>query len=68
MATPLTGSKIVDVKGKKYHPWSWKNDRIRGVGTVVKVDLSIKVVEVLRKSDGVMAMALVFEEEVMKVQ
>ena len=42
-------------------------DGIGGVGNLVKKELCEKVVEVRRKSDRVMAMVLVFEEEVIEV-
>ena len=47
--------------------WSGNNDGIGGVGILVKERLCEKVEEVRRKSDKVMAMGLVFEEEVIRV-
>ena len=47
--------------------WSGNIDEIGGVGILVKEELCKKVVEVRRKSDRIMAMMLVFEEEVMRV-
>ena len=47
--------------------WSGNNDGIGGVGILVKERLCEKVVEVRRKSDKVMAIGLVFDEEVIRV-
>ena len=61
------GARFVGDKGKRYKlKWSRNYDSIRGVGILVKDELCVKVVEVQRKSDRVMAMVLVFEEEVIR--
>ena len=44
--------------------WSGNNGGIGGVGILMQEELCEKVVKTRRKSDRVMAMVLVFEEEV----
>ena len=54
------GARFVGCRGRRYKLWwSENHDGIGGVGILVK--------EVRRKSDRVIAMVLVFEEEVMRV-
>ena len=56
------------VKGRRYKLWRCENDdKIGGVGIMVKEELCEKVVEVRRRCDRVMAIGLVFEEEVVRV-
>ena len=58
------GARFVGVRGRKYKLWcSGNNDGIDGVGILVKEELCEKVVEIQIKSDKVMAMVMVFEEE-----
>ena len=45
--------------------WSGIND---GVGILVKEELCKKVIEVRRKSNRVMAMVLIYEEEVIRLR
>ena len=59
---------MMGVKGRRYKLWWSGNCKgIGGVGVLVKEELCEKVVEVRRKSDRVMAIVLVFEEEVVRV-
>ena len=60
------GARFFGVKGKRFILWWCGNDKIGGVGILVK-ELCEKVVEVRRRSDRVMAIGLVFEEEVVRV-
>ena len=62
------GARMMGVKGRRYKLWwSGNCEGIGGVGVLVKEELCEKVVEVRRKSDRVMAIVLVFEEEVVRV-
>ena len=54
------GARFFGVKGKRYKLWWCGNDdKIGGVGILVKEDLCEKVVEVRRRCDRVMAIGLV---------
>ena len=62
------GARFVGVKGTRYKLWWCGNDdQTGGVGILVKEDLCEKVVEVKRRCDRVMAIGLVFGEEVVTV-
>ena len=62
------GARFIGIRGSRYKLWwSRNNDGIEGVGILVIEELCKKVVEVRRKSDRVMEIVLVFEEEVKKV-
>ena len=62
------GARFVGAKGRRYKLWwSGHNDGMSGVGILVYREVGDKVVKVRKKSDRVMAMALVFEEEVTRV-
>ena len=61
------GARFFGVKGRRYKLWWCGNDKIGGVGILVKEELCEKVVEVRRRCDKVMAIGLVFEEEVVRV-
>ena len=61
-------AQFVGCRGRRYKlRWSGNNHGTGGVGILVKKELCEKVVEVRRKSEKVMAMVLVFEEEVIRV-
>ena len=61
-------AQFVGCRGRRYKlRWSENNHGTGGVGILVKKELCEKVVEVRRKSEKVMAMVLVFEEEVIRV-
>ena len=47
--------------------WSVKGDGVGGVGVMVMDEMSEKVMEVRMVSDGVMAIVLVFEEDVLRL-
>ena len=47
--------------------WSGNSDGMAGVGVLVKEDLCEKVVEVRRRSDRVMTVVMVLEEEVLRI-
>ena len=47
--------------------WCGNDDKAGGVGILVKEELSENAVEVRRRCDTVMAIGLVFEEEVVKI-
>ena len=62
------GARFFDVKGRRYKLWlCGSDDKIGGVGISVKEELCEKVVEVRRRCDRVMAIGLVFEEEVVRI-
>ena len=62
------GARFFGVKGRRYKLWWCGNDdKVGGVGILVKEELCEKVVEVRRSCDRVMAIGLVFEEEVVRV-
>ena len=61
-------AKFLGVKGRRYKMWwSGNKEGTGGVGVMVKEELCEKVIEVRRRSDRVMAVVLVFEEEVVRV-
>ena len=61
-------AQFVGCRGRRYKlRWSENNHGTGGVGILVKKELCEKVVEVRKKSEKVMAMVLVFEEEVIRV-
>ena len=51
--------------GKRCMLWWSGKESVCGVGVMVKEELRMEVVEVRRVSDGVMAVVLVFEEDVL---
>ena len=62
------GARFFGVKGRRCKLWWCENDdKIGGVGILVKEELCEKVVEVRRRCDRVMAIGLVFEEEMVRV-
>ena len=62
------GARFLGVKGRRYKLWWFGNDdKVGGVGVLVKEELCKNVVEVRRRSDRVMAMSFVFGEEVVRV-
>ena len=62
------GACFFGVKGRRYKLWWCGNDdKIGGVGILVKEELCEKVVQVRRRCDRVMVIGLVFEEEVVRV-
>ena len=61
-------SRMLRMEGRKYKLWwSRKGDGVDGVGVIVKEGLCEKVVDVRMVSDRVMAVALVFEEDVLRL-
>ena len=61
-------ARFIGIKGRRSKLWWSENNHGTGrVGILGKEELCEKVVEVRRKSDRVMAMMLVFEEEVIRV-
>ena len=62
------GARFFGVKGRRYKLWWCGNDdNTGGVGILVKEELCENVVDVRRRCDGVMAVGLVFGEEVVRV-
>ena len=62
------GARFMGVKGRRYKLWwSGNEDGTGGVGVLVKEELCEKVVFVGRRSDRVMAIVLIFQEEVVRV-
>ena len=62
------GARFVGCRDRRYKLWwSGNNDRIGGVGILVKEELCKKAVEIRRKSDRGMTIVLAFEEEVIRV-
>ena len=61
-------ARFIGVKGRRYKLcWCGNDDKTGGVGTLVKEELCENVVEVRRRCDRVMAIGLVFAEEVVRV-
>ena len=60
-------ARFVGIRRRRNKLWWSRNNDGLGVGILVKEQLYEKVVEVLRKSDRVMAMVRVFEEKVITV-
>ena len=62
------GARFFGVKGRRYKLWWCGNhDKTGGVGTSIREELCENVVEVRRRCERVMAIGLVFEEEVVKI-
>ena len=62
------GARFFGVKGRRYKLWWCGNDdKTGGVGILVKEELCENVVDVRRRCDRVMAVGLVFGEEVVRV-
>ena len=62
------GARFVGTLGRRYKLWWSGNDAgFRGVGILVKEEISGNVVEVRRKSDRVMAIVLTLGREVMRI-
>ena len=56
------------MEGRRYKLWwSGKGDGVGGVGVMVKEELCERLVEVRRVSDRVMSVAVVFEEDVLRL-
>ena len=63
------GARFVGCRDRRYKLWwSGNNHGTEGVTILLKEELCEKVVEVRRKSERLMAMALVFEKEVIRVR
>ena len=61
------GTRFLGVKDRRYKLWwSVNSDGIGGVGVLVKEELCEKLVEVRRRSDRVMTVMMVLEEEVLR--
>ena len=62
------GARFIGVKQRRYKLWWCENDdKTNDVGILTKEELCENVVEVRRRCDSVMAIALVFTEEVVRV-
>ena len=61
------GGRFVGFKSRIYNPWWFGNNGEMGIEILVKEKLHEKLVEVRRKNDRMIAMVLVFEEEVITV-
>ena len=62
------GAQLLGVKGRRYKLWwSGNSDGTGGVGVLVKEELCEEVVEVRRRSDRVMTVVMVLEEEVLRI-
>ena len=62
------GARFLGVKGRRYKLWwSGYSDGTEGMGVLAKEDLCKKVVEVQRRSDRVMTVVMVLEEEVLRI-
>ena len=58
---------MLGMEGRRFRLWSsGKGGGASGVGVMVKEELCVKVVEVRRVSDIVMAVVVVFEEDVQR--
>ena len=61
------GARFVGIRGRRYKLWwSGNNDGI-DVEILVKKELFIKVIKIQRKSDKVIIITLVFEEELIRI-
>jgi len=61
-------ARFMGVRGRRYKLWWSGNDEGQGgVGILIKEELCEKVIEVRRKSDRIMALVLIFEEEVLRL-
>ena len=59
---------FLGMKGRRYKLWwSGNSDDTGGVGVLVKEELCEKVVEVRMRSDRVMTIVMVLEEEVLRI-
>ena len=62
------GARFVGTSGQRYKlRWSGNDAGFRGVGILVKEKISGNVVEVRRKTDGVMAIVLTLGREVIRI-
>ena len=62
------GTRFISVKGRRYKLWWCGNDgKTGGLGISVKEEFCENVVEVRRRCDRVMAIGLVFGEEMVRV-
>ena len=60
------GARLMGVKGRRYKLWSGNSDDTEGVGVLVEEELCEKVVDVRRRSDRVMTVVMVLDEEVVR--
>ncbi|ESN91059.1 hypothetical protein HELRODRAFT_182310 [Helobdella robusta] len=61
------GTRFVGAKGGRYKLW-WKgDDRTGGVGVIVREELVEKVLEVRRRSNGVIVVVMVFGKVIVRV-
>ena len=62
------GAQFLGLKGRRYKLWwSGNSDATGYVGVLVKEELCEKVVELQRRSDRVMTVVMVHEEEVFRI-
>ncbi|XP_015768733.1 PREDICTED: craniofacial development protein 2-like [Acropora digitifera] len=62
------GAQFLGMKGRRYKlQWSGNSDGTGGVGVLVKEELWEKVVEVRRRSERVITVVMVLEEEVLRI-
>ena len=62
------GDRLIDLQGRRYKLWwSGNQEGYGGVGVLIKEELCDKVVEVRRVDDTVMSLAIVYDEEVVRV-
>ena len=62
------GAWFLGMKGRRYKlQWSGNSDGTGGVGVLVKEELCEKVVEVRRRSELVITVVMVLEEEVLRI-
>ena len=62
------GSKFVRSSGKRFKLWwSGNEDKIGGVGVLVREDLCMNVVEINRISDRVMVVVIIFGKKVVRI-
>ena len=61
------GARFLGVKGRRYKWWCGNSDGTGGVAVLVKEELCEKVVEVRRRSQRVMTVVMVLEEEVLRI-
>ena len=60
------GARFLGVKGRRYKLW-WSGNSTGGVGVLEKEELCEKVVKVRRRSDRVMMVVMVLEEEMLRI-
>ena len=63
------GARLFGLKGRRYKLWWCENDdKTKGVGVLVKEELCQNMIKIRRRYDRVMAIGLVFGEEVVKIR